>query len=76
MNPTMLLLTALASHAAGIQVTMYPGRAIIDIGYGGHDRFEGKTLAEAAAVAAEMILKLNSPAEVVAALVKLPFVKP
>ena len=73
---TLLLLEALAAHAAGIQITMYPGRVTIDFGYGCLDRIDGRTLAEVAVIAAETVLKLNSPADVVAALVKLPFVKP
>jgi hypothetical protein len=45
------LLNILANHPAGIQVTLYPGRATIDLGYGDQARYEGKTLLEAATVA-------------------------
>lgn len=65
------LLEALAvNHPAGVQVTMYPNRATIDLGYGEQRRFEAHTLTAAVCAAASYLLTQGSPENVVNAIKK------
>jgi len=62
------LLKALSNHPDGIQITMYPDRAIIDLGYANHRRFIGETLKDAALAAATIVIRTRGPASVFEAL--------
>jgi hypothetical protein len=62
------ILKALANDPAGIQVTMYPNRVTIDMGYGTHERFTGNDLETAIREAADWVIGLNQPKKVVEAL--------
>jgi hypothetical protein len=63
MDNTMTIeqqLVALAADPAGIQVTLYPNRCTIDLGYGDHLRFEAATLKQAVQSAYEVGLTMGT----------------
>ena len=62
------LLKALSKHPAGIQITMYPNRVTIDLGYGTRSRHEGMTLETAAIDAAKAVLSAKQPVSVAQAI--------
>jgi hypothetical protein len=62
------LLFALSRHPAGVQVTLYPNRVTIDIGYNNRSRYEGETLEQALVLAVQDIRRMGGPPSVIAAL--------
>jgi hypothetical protein len=62
------VLKALSLQEPGVQITLEPDLAIIDLGYGSRKRFVGKTLLDVCVDTAEDVLKVNWPEKVAFAL--------